>query len=141
MKPYYLIGFETIHQPKYDSLDEAVTKAEEKAKENLGITFVVSKAIALVSAPVPKPSTFWLNSWGPTEGREPSDKKFEHMDDTMLCPSHRPNGWRQVKEGEVQKHDYVYWLEDGVGEWASEFIEGKIPEGDVAIYRQPDRFF
>jgi len=140
MKPYYIIGFETIHQPKYDSLDEAVKKAEEKAKENLGITFMVSKAIALVSAPAPKPSTFWLDGEGLTNKEKPSHNKFEHMDDRMPCPSHRPLGWKQVKEGTVQKHDYIYWLEDGSGEWAAEWMRNKIPKEDVAIYRQPNRF-
>jgi len=65
MKAHYIIGFQTIHQPKYDSLEEAIKKAEEKAKQNLGITFVVSRTIALVSAPVPKPSTFWVDAEQP----------------------------------------------------------------------------
>jgi hypothetical protein len=140
MKPYYRIGGADWEWGLFDSEQEAIDKATEFAKEKAGTTYEVLRCIALVSAPVPKPSTFWLDDEGLTEEEKPSDKKFEHMDDTMPCPSHRPNGWRQVKGGKVKKHDYVCWLEDGVGEWALEFIGEEIPKGDIAIYRQPDRF-
>jgi len=140
MEPYYIVGFETIHQSTCESLEEAIKKAEEKSKEKLGTTFMVSRVVALVSTLAPTPSTFWLDGEGLDKEKKPSEKEFEHMDDTMPCPSHRPNGWRQVKEGLVERHDYVYWLEDGMGEWASDFIGTPIPEEDVAIYRQPNRF-
>jgi len=140
MKSYYRINGNLWEWGRFDSEQEAIDKATEFAKENAGTTYEVLRCIALVSAPAPIPSTFWLDGEGLTNKEKPSENKFVHMDDRMPCPSHRPLGWKQVKEGTVQKHDYIYWLEDGFGEWAAEFIGNKLFEKDVVVYRQPNRF-